>query len=375
MKRLFLLLEKWLVPIALLIWGMEIVFLAFQLGVKEGADTYLYLRFAQNGTFGDAYVDAHYQWYRSYTLFLSLFYKAGLGWVWAITTQIILASSSLWALYDLAKRVGSQKAASWGLLLYVLWYDSHVWHFYLYSDSLFSSCSIWCLWACCRAKQTMHLLYVLPLVIFTLFIRPPGIVLPLIYAVAFLGSLPMAKWIKVGIAILCLGVCAFLVQHMLPTFELMETYRKGEVIYSYPAWNILPDASVVVPDEENSLPNLLWFVGHHPLYFFKLVLNKTVAFLVHAKPYYSWTHNMYIVLLLFPCYGLFVKGWKEWKDKEARWLLLGWCLGQTVIVALTIEDWDGRFLLPIVPYVFMGATIGIQTSLEKQRSRVESALI
>lgn len=361
-------------PIALLIWVVEMVYFALHLGVKEGADTYLYLRFAQFGTFGDAYVDAHYQWYRSYTLFLSFFLKSGFGLTWAIVVQVVLASTSLWALYDIAKRIGSEKAASWALLLYVLWTDSHVWHFYLYSDSLFVSCSVWCLWAFCNWREWKPLCYLFPLVLLTAFIRPPGIILFTLYLVLLVMSLPINKWLKLAIGCFALMGCLWCVERMLPTFEIIETYKKGEVIYGYPAWNVTPSTPVHFESSGNSLVALLQFICYNPLFFLQLLLNKTVAFLAHAKPYYSWPHNLYIVVLLFPSYSLFVSGWKHWKEEKGKWTVLAWCLGQTLLVSFTIEDWDGRFLLPIAPFVFIGAAVGIQKSLENMGSCVQSAL-
>jgi hypothetical protein len=360
LKEFFEFLDRYFISISIGIWVVEMLFLASWLGVKQGPDSFFFLTIAQKSQFGDPYVDHHYVWYQSYIFLLSIFQRTSLELYGMVGLQVLVASSTLFVVHDLAKQVSAHPLApKLALFLYVIWVKSHMWHFYIYTDSLFTSCSLWCLWFLCRSKSPLSQISIFPLLIFTCFLRPTGIVWIPMFCLAWLPSFKRIKW---GYAT-AIGIGAILALlwtiQMLPTFELLDSYKKGEIVYCYPAWNQLPPSSLVVPaGNGNSILPLAGFVFQNPLFFLKITMLKALAFLGHVKPFYSWYHNLLIVLFLFPAYYFFLVGLPHWKEKRTRYLLLFWIVFHIGIVSLTAEDWDGRFILPLLPIVWIGAAIG-----------------
>jgi hypothetical protein len=79
----------------------------------------------------------------------------------------------------------------------------------------------------------------------------------------------------------------------------------------------------------------------------------------HVRPFYSTAHNALIALWLAPVYALAAWGfWKFRRHPLAIWLLIA-IATQTLIVALTHADWDGRYLAHVLPLVYPFAACGI----------------
>jgi hypothetical protein len=58
-------------------------------------------------------------------------------------------------------------------------------------------------------------------------------------------------------------------------------------------------------------------------------------------------------------YFLAIKGFRLMNNHELK-IFIGTFLGlQILMVSLTSENWDGRFLLPVLPVVFILSSFGI----------------
>jgi hypothetical protein len=92
---------------------------------------------------------------------------------------------------------------------------------------------------------------------------------------------------------------------------------------------------------------------------FKITTVKALLFLAHVKPYYSFLHNAFIVCFLLPVYFFAIRGVRHILENKMRVLLFVFIGFQVVTVSLTSENWDGRFLLPVLPWVFIVSALGI----------------
>jgi hypothetical protein len=159
---------------------------------------------------------------------------------------------------------------------------------------------------------------------------------------------------------------------MLTTFDLIQSYAKGEIIYpNINFWIEKPESLLLPPDSMQPLASLIFFMAHNPAYFFKLSSVKMILYYGHVKPYFSWVHNTAIVLLLYPLY--FLAGWAAWRskiNKPVLLFLLSYIFLQGATVMLTAENWDGRFLVPVLPFVFVLSALGLDHLL-KQKKLVE----
>jgi hypothetical protein len=162
-------------------------------------------------------------------------------------------------------------------------------------------------------------------------------------------------------AILLLA-CFFLLNNMLSQFTLVESYAKGEVIYPNIRLGVEVPNDLMIPDTSLSpLARLGMFVFYNPFYFAKITLLKLFLFLANVKPYFSWLHNLLITLVLYPLYIFAFLGFKHFHDKICgKYFILGFILAQCLTVMLTTENWDGRFLIPILPFILILSAMGIQ---------------
>src|SRR5205823_12979921 len=97
-----------------------------------------------------------------------------------------------------------------------------------------------------------------------------------------------------------------------------------------------------------------------PLYLSRLMLGKLFVFISYLKPHYSLAHRAVGVLVLWPAYWLAARGTRRrsiWRP--ARVFLAAIFLLQTAIIMLTVDDWDVRFLAPVLMAVFVLASLEI----------------
>jgi len=216
-------------------------------------------------------------------------------------------------------------------------------------------------------KNYKQLIYVVPVVLWTASIRPSGFVLLLsliLLALAYLWKLKKTKlllWIFV-ISIISLPILFHFLNKVINNIEVVDNYLKGEIIWSY-SKNALtpPDDIFIDPNyEKNSLMGIITFTTFNFIYVCKLAVMKLLYFLGHIKPFYSTLHNWLIVITYYPLYILAMIGIsKKTPHFPTKVLLLSYFLGQTAIVILTFEDWDGRFLEVIMPIVYIFSAIGL----------------
>jgi hypothetical protein len=127
-------------------------------------------------------------------------------------------------------------------------------------------------------------------------------------------------------------------------------------------------SDLYIPDATHStLVSVFLFASYNPVYFLKLFFLKLFLFLGNVKPYFSVLHNTVIVLILYPLYFFSVKGFLKFPShRKEKYFVAGFVIAQALTVALTSENWDGRFLVPLLPFVFLLAADGAALVFKKQ---------
>lgn len=144
---------------------------------------------------------------------------------------------------------------------------------------------------------------------------------------------------------------------MLADYELIESYASGELVYPN-AVSYEPPDNLLIPEKSYSpLLQIMLFAVNNPLYFLKLLFTKLFLFFGNIKPYFSILHNALIVIVLYPAYYLAARGYKSIKGhSREKIFILTFIAFQALTVALASENWDGRFLIPVLPFVFILAS-------------------
>ncbi len=79
---------------------------------------------------------------------------------------------------------------------------------------------------------------------------------------------------------------------------------------------------------------------------------KGLLFIGNVKPYYSWLHNAHIAVFLYPVYTAAAYGFWHLEKVKLKLVTGSFIAFQFLTVCFTSVNWDGRFLLPVLPLVF-----------------------
>lgn len=344
-----------LIQVALFLW----------FGVRTPVDSEMYIQDAQVWLKGSVPDEGRSIWYAGYSLLLALIFLLKGSLQEMVYLQIAFSGIAAYCVYGITKEIYRSKLQAFiAVFLYIGWFKIHQWNMYIYTESLFTSFCIICFYFLIKSKKTWHYMLTGALLVFTFFIRPSGFAFfagLLIYAASFVLKGNFSKKSKLVFVSAGLILTLLILNKMLGFYLSDSDYYLPVIIYPNESLGISAPHDLRIPDQDLApLVRLLLYMVYNPLYFLKLALIKTVLFLGHVKPYYSLAHNLLIGLVLYPLYAMAVYGFKFFPENrlEHFWIA-GYVFTQTTTVALLTENWDGRFLLPVLPFVFILASGGI----------------
>ena len=333
-------------------------------------DSARYLEYAHGIAERGYFEPGHNLRYVLYPLFQSLWLRLGLGWPGIVAGQMAVSALATRAIYRGTRRLarGGRGAAALATLAFIAWPDIQQFNLFLLTESLFISLVALSFGAFTkvqtgRPRDWTWLLLVLALAALA---RPNGFVVGLAAALAGLDALrrrpDRRPWraALLGLVLLAPLLWAAL-NHQLATFYLMDTYQRGELIFRYQLWAVHQAAPLAMPPPGTGpAARVLYFAAHNPVYLGRLMLGKLFVFVSYLKPHYSLAHRVLGVLVLWPAYWLAARRARRpgvWRP--ARVFLAGVFLLQTAIIMLTVDDWDVRFLAPVLPVVFVLAALAL----------------
>jgi Dolichyl-phosphate-mannose-protein mannosyltransferase len=346
-------------------WALVQAVLFGRLGVRAGGDTGRYLD-AANALLRGAWPAGKAGSYLGYDLFVAAFVGSGLGTGGVVAGQVALTALAAYCLYRLAARAYDHRAGVLAALLYVTCPVIHAWNFYVLTESVFVSTAIVATCLLVEARSPWRQAVALLAVLFASTVRPNGLVLLLGVATCALLSLWRARRyavlgiVALGAALLAPGA-ATAVGGMLGQQGLVEEYLRGTIIWGYDDLRLsVPPAIQAARPGSNPIGQVLGMAVREPGYFLELAGLKLGYEYAQARPYYSTGHNAFLVATLLPTYALALWGVRRTPTvPAARVLPLAAVLFQSLAIALTFADWDGRHLLVILPFVFMFAAAGV----------------
>jgi hypothetical protein len=299
-------------------------------------------------------------WYSGASLFLALVFLFGGNLEAVVIIQILLSCASACFIYLSAKKITQNIGA--GILasvLYIVWIPIHEWNTFIYTESLFTSFCILSFTALLFSRNRWHYALTAILFLYTFSIRPTGFSLVVAWAVYLIVLIPR-PWLKIIIIpiIVVLGVFIQLIGNtMLQSYNPVPAYIASEIIYPKITLGIEAPANLIVPDAITPLQKVFSFALYNPIYFMKLFFIKVALFYGNIKPYYSLIHNLAIILFLYPLYYFACCSFSGIKGfQKEKFFMASFILANGTIVGLTTENWDGRFLVPVLPFIFVLAS-------------------
>lgn len=343
-------------------------YLLYSHGIKVVADTERYLEYANNLRSG-FYFDPHNFWYIGYSLFILIL---GGNTTAVICVQIVLSFAAALSLYYTAVLIWKSNTSGFiAALLFVAFIDITSWNTYVLAESLFVSFTCFSLLILARlmsgTRPTWLIVLAVFVIAFTFFIKPTGIAMLVacIAVIAWNGIRSMQnKLVRVTVVLIAFCVVVLLANRMLRTYLIIDNYKSGEVVYGvtivdpqqYSVNGLIvtpPDHLYVPSDDTPPVLKIIEVAFHHPVYWSQLFLTKAFYLLVHIRPFWSMGHNVFSVLVLLPVYFFCVGGLIRNKLQTVFIFAITFLLVHILAVCLTSEDWDGRFLMPLLPVVFL----------------------
>ncbi len=319
----------------------------------------------------------HNQRYILYPWYQSVWLRLGAGWWGIVLGQLIASGLAALALYAAVRELagGRRGAAALATGLFVAWPDVQQFNCYLLTESLFISLSVLSFWALVRVRAGGWGAWarLIGLLVLTALVRPNGFVVAGAVGLAGAAQLYAQRrrvfWLAVGAGVLASPLLIWALNRQLVSFLIVETYMRGELMFATPVWAIHPGAPLVPPPAGwSQLARVVHFAAHNPSFLARLMLGKLFVFFSSIKPYYSLGHKLMSVLVLWPLYWLAGRGARRpavWLP--ARAFLVGAPLLQAGVVMLTVDDYDVRFLAPVLPFIFILAALEVTDWLASYR--------
>lgn len=367
--------------------------LFWKLGVSVDDDTERYLTYAQEIKESGIFFKPHDFWYIAYPLFIILMTNIhdSLGMV--VLGQVALSYAALMSLYGSGRRLfGNPQAGLAAGLLFLGFFMISFWNFWIYCESLLISLnclSIYFLikWVKGEGSLGNYILGIL-VIIAAFFTKPTGIAVLggiMSSAVFILWGKEQFKKVRWGGLIGVAFLFILLLNQMLTTYGFVEAYQMGEIIYNihkladkdYAQW-LLEDVpeNLFIPSSE--LPPIIQFVSliiSNPVYSLQLFGTKLFFYLFYIRPYYSLAHNVLALAVLLPVYVFFIQEMsKDLISKPFKIFVFGFVLISVLSASLMTINWNSRFLVSILPVIFLIAGNGIlKLIFQAPEKRVEAS--
>jgi len=165
-----------------------------------------------------------------------------------------------------------------------------------------------------------------------------------------------------------LGAAALLVLALAPAFRgnlsavgPADMLQRGQTIWEFDGWTVsMPVADTAAEGQAGAA---VAYAARHPISTVKLMAARVLVHFAHVRPFYSTAHNVVIVLWLVPVYALAaVAIWKLGFTTLVSWVVAA--IGtQTLVVALTHAEWDGRYLAHVLPLIYTLVGAGVAVTL------------
>jgi len=283
--------------------------------------------------------------------------------------QCILSWVATILLYKSAVTIFNSKMA--GLMagvIFLLWLDNIHWNITTMTESI--ACSIYCFvvyvlsrWQD-RPKDIFRLAILL---VFAFFSRPTGIVI-IIGVFVFLiahhwGTLREKRPMLVAIALIGTILIVFSADRMLDHWNFTEQYMKGNIItYAdvvkdrplfHESLTIDPPPSKTFSTSKSPIGRIVSFIYDNPIYFLKTASLKVSYLVAFVRPYYSWSHNIYLMLWISFVYVSFVLGWRTTTNLPVKIFAAATIILNCGLIAISSVDWDNRFYIPMEPGIVL----------------------
>ena len=349
-------------------WLLINGFLLYSLGIKYAIDTTRFDAEA-NAWLNGAFEPSYRLWYAGYIGVLVVCKSIFHSIYPSIVFQYALSFFATLLFYQgLCKLLKNNQAAFYTTLLAICYLPIQQWNTCLLTESIFISLILLFVWAF-SIEKTSHKWFMLILIAtLAATVRPNGgILLVSCFILYGIQSIHQNKifpiFFTIGIAIALLIVNSYT-----DTFYqfLLDSFNKSEVICGYNYWTSPSKTSIPNDSSSGSITKIFDLISSNPIKSMQLFAGRFVALWADLRMYYSLLHNIFIGFYLLIAYVTAIIGFIQYRKvfTELALITLLYCGINSILVMITYADWDGRFLAPLLPMIFIWSGLGIYFSIQ-----------
>ncbi|MGZ3886221.1 MAG: hypothetical protein ACXVBP_02240 [Flavisolibacter sp.] len=350
-----------------LCWLLLQIFLYAHFGIVTGYESAKYIEQANQLLATGHYTSGNFLFYSVEILLIALSKITGLFPWLAVIIQMLVNAVALACFYQLA--VGFTQSASRALLLTFFFLGMFYYHLYnvhLFTESLYFSFSLiytYFLFSLKRLSLRNFILLFLGLSLLYV-TRPTG----LFFIPATLVFILVKFFREKALLLLSLSALAgvvllyLLINFALKSggeFDFLLPYLKNQVICGVSTIQGLNN--IRVPVEKNSVEGLWYIISHHTTLFLDLAGRRLAAFWGVRRSYYSLGHNLFLCFYFYGSYLLILAGLKKLVRNYLPEMSFFFCniILVTITVALSCDEWSNRFILALLPFFLLPASVGL----------------
>lgn len=319
-------------------------------GVLADKEALKYIGCAEDvlqGDFRD--LTGNYLKYGSYVLFLLPFVAADMAPL-AIVAQILIGIIAAEALAHFTERITRNVAVGrLAMALFLLCPMIAAWTLTLYTEHFFTCMAVIFIEHLDRSTKTRPSTVAAGLV--TLFARPVGMffVVPALLW-KWRPTLPAAlrAWLVPGG---CVSLFFFAIGFPRIEPAQLAPIASGQVIAGIGGSSIDGFDGHTISAAQLHLITQVGAVEWN-----RITVRRAASLFTLTRPYYSLAHNglNMVFYLLFP---LALFGWWKWRRNGTVGLVSGVLCLNILLVAITHDEWSGRFLVPLLPWIIVLAVL------------------
>ena len=356
-------------------WAFVQLFLFLIFGIVTTGEATKYSYEAQNLLNNGHFSEPKYIFYSAYIFLHILFIELKWETTGVYAIQLLVNLLSMYLLFRITFNLSKNILISFlCVFLMIVCYPWQYWTVHLYTESLFCPLIIIFTYVLFFMKKKSRQQIVIAFLLFLLILttRPTGL-----YFIPVMGFLFMYKLIcakrNIAALIYVLGICAvFLItlnyaMKSGSSFDFIKPLIENNVICDIPVTGQAPSPPAVLPGIEGNLAGVFEYIIHNPSQFLKMASLKFVSYWGMTRPYYSPSHNLGLICFFYPLYFFAAMGifWLSKVNKFFTFYAAVLLIIFTLSVMFTCDDWNNRFIMPILPFVILFASFGIKYFYER----------
>jgi hypothetical protein len=354
-------------------WAIMQSILLYQFRIVTDFEATKYIEQANLLINNGSYSSNNFIFYSTEILLITACKKLQIGYWPVVAIQLLCNAISVFCFYKLTEKfTGKIRVAFWLTLLFIGMYYYHLYNVYLFTESLYFSFSIAFFYILMSIeKLSVRSLLVIAVGLSMLyFTRPVGIFfIPAAFLFLVFKFYPKKAVLIFSTAgLLLIVVFFFALNQSLNSggeLDFLLPYLDERIICGVPTISV--PHKISMPVEKDSVQGLFYVITHHWRLFLALSVKRLLAFFGVLRSYYSLSHNLFIGAYFYSLYVLIFVGIRKWNKGKAPEICFILCLifFTALTTALSCDEWHNRFILAILPFLLLLASLAFAKPLPK----------